>query len=211
MWEDYLLPHYPDATLNNISGLNFLAYFTVSSNLFAGIWLLLYALGRLFYPRLLQVITNKTLHGAITTYVAVTGFTYWGVLVWFTEFYPLNLWMFNVIDVYHHFVIPVFMVMLWLYPLNDNEAKPNATYIYMVFPLVYFVVSMIRGYLIQWYVYPFLNARELWEILFESDYNAVTANILMIVIIILFVGLFFGMGKLLNKVHNKRIKSIYIN
>lgn len=209
MWEEYLLPHYPDATLNNISGLNFLAYFTILSNLFAGLWLLLYAISRLFSPKLLEKVTNKTLQGAITTYVALTGFVYWGLLVWFIDFYPKELWMFNVIDVYNHLIMPLFMVILWLFPLNNREVRFKSTYIYMIFPLTYFVVSMIRGYYIKWYAYPFLNASELWTTLFEGDYNAVIANILMIVCIVLFIGLFFGMGCLLNKVHNIRIKSLY--
>lgn len=211
MWENYLLPQYPTATLNNISGLNFFTYFTVFTNTLCTIWMLLYAIGKLTDSRLASFISRPEILGALTVYIFVVGFLYWGVMIWFIDFYPKSLWMFNVIDVYQHFVLPATFTTMWLSGLNPRKVRiKKVVPFFLIYPLVYFIFSIVRGSFMGWYPYPFFNAQNLWETLFGSaEMNFAIAYTLVVLICALLTGIIYGLGILALTYNNKKAAKLY--
>lgn len=209
MWEEYLLPQYPTATLNNISGANFFAYFTVLTNTFCTAWLILYAIGRFGVPKLANFLTKPIFQGALTVYIFIVGFLYWGVMVWFIDFYPSDLWMFNIIDVFQHLIIPLTFVLMWLVGMTDERADKKYVPFYLVYPLIYFVFSIVRGGIIDWYPYPFFSAPGIWETLFgDKAYNAAAAYTIVVVICAVLVVVIFVLGRVALNINNKRVDKL---
>lgn len=206
MWEKYLFPHYPEFTNNNVSGANYFAYFTILTNCFCAVWLLLYAIGTLALPRLRKWITKPAIQGGLTVYIFITGFVYFGILQWFIGLYPSNLWFFNLVDYFDHLIIPTLFTTMWLAGISDEKLSKNVVWFYLIYPALYFVFSVIRGAIIGWYAYPFINSHELWEILFPSkEYASVTANIILTAVIAVLIVLFYFIGRLAVYLHNERI------
>ena len=62
-----------------------------------------------------------------------------------------------------------------------------------LFPLIYLIYSLIRGAIVQWYPYPFLNAA-------KYGYEQVIFNVGIMLLV------FFSAGAILIVVNNKVIK-----
>ncbi|MDR3264061.1 MAG: Pr6Pr family membrane protein [Clostridiales bacterium] len=207
MWKKYLLPYYPAVTANNISGLNYFAYFTILTNLLCAVWLLLYGVGKLFCRKLAERVTIPAVQGALTVYICVVGFIYWGVLVWFTDRYPSELWLFNFIDIYEHFIIPCVFVVMWLCGLNNSKMAKKCLPYFLIYPFSYYTFSIIRGAFIDWYAYPFFNAVQVWKIVgADKPYNAAAAYTLVVAAFAALFGIIVGLSFLARYWHNKRVE-----
>jgi hypothetical protein len=130
---------------------NFASYFTVESNVYAGVVLVvsgfaLTARGEAAWLALLR--------GAATLYLAITGLVFSLLLaglegVEFTAVPWDNLVL--------HYLMPVAVVADWLLaPPVRRIAFPQGL-LWLAFPLVYVVYSLIRGHSAHWYPYPFLD------------------------------------------------------
>ena len=60
-------------------------------------------------------------------------------------------------DTLLHYVIPVVYVLYWLFFAEKKSIPYKHIFIWVLFPLVYVVYTMIRGSYIHQYPYPFLN------------------------------------------------------
>ncbi|MDJ0353674.1 Pr6Pr family membrane protein [Pseudarthrobacter sp. PH31-O2] len=149
------------------STVNYFSYFTIESNIIAFVTL---AVAGTFAwrgenPRWLDL-----LRGAATIYMTITGIVY-------------NLLLSNVdvntpipwINVVLHFTIPTIMVIDWLVDLPKTRIPLRTSLVWLGFPLLYLVYSLIRGPIAGWYPYPFLDPR-------ISGYGAVAATSLAIAI-----------------------------
>lgn len=132
---------------------NFFSFFTVLSNTMAVVLLamLAWAPERSSSPRF------SLFRGAVTVYMSVTGLVYavllapTGIDVGLTE--PWVNWSL-------HIVGPVAVAADWLF-FPPGEELPQRTPLYwLTFPAVYLVYSLVRGALIDWYPYPFLDPGE---------------------------------------------------
>ncbi|WP_173401144.1 Pr6Pr family membrane protein [Arthrobacter sp. Br18] len=151
----HLLQNVPGAT-----AWNFFSYFTIESNIIAVLTLAI--AGRYAWkgnsPRWLEL-----LRGAATIYMTITGIVY-------------NLLLSNIdvntpipwINVVLHFTIPTIMVIDWLVDLPGTRVPVRTSLVWLAFPLLYLAYSLIRGPLVDWYPYPFLDPR-------ISGYEAVAA------------------------------------
>ena len=130
---------------------NFFSFFTIESNL-ASIALLLYLArrgsaaedqGRL-----------DLIRGAVTLYMATTGVVYGLLLSGYTaELQTAVIWVDNVV----HRIMPVVMVADWLLDPPRTALTLRRALVWLVFPLLYLVYSLVRGPLVDWYPYPFLD------------------------------------------------------
>lgn len=131
--------------------LNFFSFFTVESNIIAtaafGIagW---YA-WKGESPRWLEL-----LRGAATMYMTVTGITY-SLLLSNIAVDTAVPW----INVVLHYTMPTVIVIDWLVDLPKNRVSLRESLIWLAFPLLYLVYSLLRGPLVDWYPYPFLDPR----------------------------------------------------
>jgi hypothetical protein len=132
------------------STFNYFGYFTNLSNVFASVVLILSAL-YLFKSRKPSV-RDDVIRGAAVLYMAVTGVVYVTLLTG-EDLGLLLPW----VNILMHIIMPLAVVADWLYqpPLTTLTTKQAA--LWLAFPLLFVVYTIIRGAIVNWYPYPFLN------------------------------------------------------
>ena len=197
---------------NSISGITFLRMFTNDSNVFVDIYLILYAIGIFGSKPLYKFTHNEWLRGAITLYICVTGIIYFFVLLPFSEMFPMEkgIWFSNVINFWNHLITPVFFVGLWFQPVVFEKIPKVKYALYdLIFPILYFIVCIILGAKDGFYPYPFLNGRQMWDMLFKgTPYNPTLGLLLLVAAVVIFSGIFFGVACALGAIHNKRVEKL---
>lgn len=133
---------------------NFFSYFTIQSNLIGAAVLLL---GATMYAHREPSLTWDLVRGAATMYLTTTFFVYAILLSGLEESLDMTLpWVKSVL----HQNVPVVMVVdLLLVPLAHKIAFRYAL-VWTIYPLAYLAYSLVRGPIIDWYPYPFLNPDE---------------------------------------------------
>ncbi|HSX02147.1 MAG TPA: Pr6Pr family membrane protein [Candidatus Saccharimonadia bacterium] len=132
--------------------INFFGYFTVESNLFAAAVLLLSALA---------VAQNSSathrrlslLRGAATVYMATTGIVFALLLSGLNVELTAVPWD----NIVLHYLMPLALVADWLIQRPAFEIQLRQAVPWLIFPVVYVVYSLIRGWFAGWYPYPFLD------------------------------------------------------
>jgi cytochrome bd-type quinol oxidase subunit 2 len=162
------------------NAVNFFSYFTILSNVFAGIVFLLTGLtgGR--------TRTEDSLRGAATLYLAVTFIVYALLLAAF----PLGIvrpWINTVL----HRLMPVAALVDWLFTPPKHRPAPKQILVWLIGPALFLIYSLIRGANVNWYPYPFLDPRKV------GGYG--TVAIYSVAITLLFVLLAFGLSFLPNQ------------
>lgn len=194
---------------NDRAGYYFLYMFTNQSNIFVLIFAFLTGLAYLGCKPLKKVAENDALRGAVTLYILVTGIIYTLVLLPFSESYPMEkgIWFSNVHNFWYHVVVPVLTFAWWLKPNNTKKySVKKVPVFYLLYPVVYFVFSVINGAIVDFYPYPFLNAQQMWSMLFaQTPYNSLYGTLLMVAVVVVFCAIFYGLGALLITIHNKRV------
>src|SRR5689334_7016109 len=131
---------------------NFFSFFTIQSNLLAVVALLLGACSRSTGSRrdLLD-----WFRGAATLYMVITGIVF-SLLLSGLEDAELTAVPWD--NVVLHYVMPVVLLGDWLVDRPDRPVPFTRALVWLVFPLAYLAYSLIRGPIVDWYPYPFLDA-----------------------------------------------------
>jgi hypothetical protein len=132
------------------SYINFFSFFTILSNVFVTIVFIVSAfrLARGYQP----TPSDDALRGASVLYMIVTGVIYTVLLADNDVGLTLPL-----VNLQLHFVMPIVVVLDWLYQPFMNKLKTRHVLLWLIFPLAYLVYSLVRGASIGWYPYPFLD------------------------------------------------------
>ncbi|HEY9311550.1 Pr6Pr family membrane protein [Williamsia sp.] len=130
---------------------NFFSYFTVLSNLLMSIALLVSA-GFLLTGRSIERLAM--FRGAATLYMLITGIGFTVLLSGLesTQFTAVG-WDNTVL----HYLVPVGAAIDWLIDPPAVAIRTGRAMIWLIFPLAYVVYSEIRGPIVDWYPYPFLD------------------------------------------------------
>lgn len=132
--------------------VNFFSYFTILSNALAAIVLLVGAYF-CFTVRRDPGWYNLAL-AMIVTYMATTGVVYnlllRGIALEQGSTVP---WSNEVL----HLIAPIYLVVVWIITPGKSPLRWTALWAIVAFPLVWTVYTMIRGAVVGWYPYPFLN------------------------------------------------------
>eukprot|EP01133_Synstelium_polycarpum_P027206 gene27206-32773_t len=107
-------------------------YFTIESNILAVIVLLV---GAIRDP---QSQAWQSIRGAVTLYMVITGIIY-AVLLADIDVNLNDAWINSAL----HRILPLVMLLDW----------------WLLFPVVYGVYTLIRGSIVDWYPYPFMDPR----------------------------------------------------
>ncbi|RYY71111.1 MAG: hypothetical protein EOO13_04285 [Chitinophagaceae bacterium] len=156
--------------------INFLSFFTIQCNLLVGICMTFAA----FFPASAggRFFTSLSVQTAIALYIFIVALVYNTVL---RGLYPMDAW--NILaDTMLHVVIPILYLCYWLFMRPEGDLEYRNGISWLVFPTVYLIYSMIRGSIVHWYPYPFLNAE-------KSGYGKVSINILVMIAVFLLAGL----------------------
>ena len=137
---------------------NYLAFFTEITNIMVDLWLIMVGIAIMFdWKRKYKFWTKPQIQGAITLYILVVGVIYCGVLFWFTVPYSSAYWWGNVINVWHHLVVPtVMIIMFWNMP-HSGHVSMKILWYWMIYPVTYLLFSELRGLIDGWYPYIFLD------------------------------------------------------
>lgn len=131
---------------------HFFSYFTIESNILSAVTLTVTAVLLLRGSGT----TSRTLtlwRGLATFAMAVTGIIY-AVLLSGIDVQTGGDWK----NVVVHYLMPVVLLVDWLITPRARVTLLAAAR-WLAFPLLYFVYSMVRGPLVDWYPYPFMDAR----------------------------------------------------
>ncbi|MGH6848569.1 MAG: Pr6Pr family membrane protein [Methylocella sp.] len=136
-----------------VTFINFFSYFTTET-------VLLITLGLTIFcnrPQAEQFLTAPSVQSALVVYIIVVGGVY-AVLL-------RNLWHPHGLQILTNFVlhdaIPVLYPMYWLVFLPKGSLRWSAPAWWVVYPVMYFLYSMLRGAAFGTYVYPFMDAAKL--------------------------------------------------
>ena len=140
--------------MQNVAGAkagNYFSYFTIESNIIAFVTL---GIAGWFAwkgesPRWLEL-----LRGAATVYMTITGITYSLLLSDIDVNTPIP-WINAVL----HYTVPTIIIIDWLVDLPRTRIPVRTSLLWLAFPLLYLAYSLIRGPIVDWYPYPFLDPR----------------------------------------------------
>lgn len=131
------------------STANYFSYFTIQSNVLGVIVLLI---GGLRDPRSHRW---QLWRGAATLYLVITGIIY-AVLLANIDVMLTDKW----INTVEHRLIPIVLFLDWLLVPAGLAVSGRLVGMWLIYPIVYGVYSLIRGPIVDWYPYPFLDPRE---------------------------------------------------
>ena len=192
---------------------NVLTYFTIQSNTAACCYFMLIALANFGVKKFEKIAYNSTLGVFITLYVLVAGITY-------NAGFPLKMtqpWTFDTfyhafisfLQIYFHIVMPIAVIFLLIFPLGFERVSKKAVILSGIYPLVYSIVSMVRGPLVDpvYYPYPFYNPEFIWNTFMkDKPFSAVGAYGIIAVLLVFGISLFIIICAIIALIHNKRIK-----
>ena len=131
---------------------NFFSFFTIESNIFAAIILLISAFfGTRSSP------TFMLWRGAATLYMAITGIVF-SVLLSGLEAAVLTAVPWD--NIVLHYIMPVAVFIDWLFDRQSSRPAFRQCLVWLVFPIIFVAYSLVRGHVTGWYPYPFLNPAE---------------------------------------------------
>ncbi|MBF6212701.1 Pr6Pr family membrane protein [Nocardia puris] len=135
--------------VETFSTANYFSYFTIQSNVVGVVVLLIGGLRDPLAQRW------QVIRGAATLYLMITGVVY-AVLLADIDVMLTDKWINDIL----HRVLPIVLVLDWL-------AAPAALAItgkliggWLIYPVVYGAYTLIRGPIVDWYPYPFIDPRE---------------------------------------------------
>lgn len=200
--------YYPEYTGNSINGINYLSYFTFLSNIMVDVFLILLGTMILTDHKWVNKLTSPYIQGNITVYIFITGFLYLLVLSPGIKAYPWDceMAMGNIVSFYNHVFMPVFMVLLWFFIKGDKRIDNKFILSVVVFPCIYFLFSVIRGTIINWYPYPFIHPLMFWEMVFGNlEYNVLTLWSAYLSFLLAVLSMFIGVAFALKFIRNKQL------
>ncbi|HEX5825499.1 MAG TPA: Pr6Pr family membrane protein [Candidatus Limnocylindrales bacterium] len=128
--------------------LRFFAFFTILSNLFGAAVFLALA----FRRGRTHTRTFDLLRGAAVVYLMVTLVVVL-VLLSGAELQVAVPW----VDFLVHRVFPIIVLIDWLIDPPSTDLRVKDVVLWLAFPLIWLVVTLIRGAVDHWYPYPFLD------------------------------------------------------
>jgi hypothetical protein len=142
---------YNSTTRGNFNPVNFFSFFTIESNILAAT---LFLLGGRLSDREEGSRGWDLLRGAAVAYMTTTFVVYGLLLTGYNDALQTPLpWVNNVL----HRIFPLVVFADWLIRPPRTLLTFRDALIWMGFPLLYLFYSLVRGPLVGWYPYPFLN------------------------------------------------------
>ena len=132
--------------VDSFSIANYFSYFTILSNVLSVIVLLV---GGLLDP---QDPRWQNLRGAVTVYMVITCVVY-AVLLADVDVTLNDKWINDTM----HRLIPIVVLADWLISPPRTRIDDKQCLTWLAFPAVYAVYSLIRGPIVDWYPYPFID------------------------------------------------------
>lgn len=135
----------------NLNVANFFSFFTIEANTIAFI---VFMISALFVFAGKKSERLDFWRGASTFFMVVTGIVF-ALLLSGLEGVRLTAVPWD--NIVLHYLIPLAVVIDWVADPPARRITLRKSLLWLVFPLVYLAYSLIRGLIVGWYPYPFLN------------------------------------------------------
>jgi hypothetical protein len=150
---------------------NFFSFFTIESNMFA-VAVLLYGAARLMWSN--HTPRFDMIRGAAALYMAMTGVIFAALLSGLdADTLTAVPWDNTVL----HYIMPLAVFGDWLLDPPTRRISFKKALIWLAYPIGYIVYTLVRGTIVNWYPYPFLNAN-------DSSYSSIAIVILGITVLV---------------------------
>jgi hypothetical protein len=161
------------------STTDYFSYFTELSNLFAAA-IFLYGTARGAAERSRTI---ELLRGAAVVYMLTTGIVYALLLSGHIAIYP---WVSTIL----HRVMPIAVALDWIVDPPTVRLELSRTIpLWIGFPFAYILYTLVRGAIVDWYPYFFVNPhRSGGYLLVAGDCLAITIGILALIVATTWVG-----------------------
>ena len=132
--------------------VNFFSFFTIESNLFAAVILIIG--GYYILKHKIPSTRFNILRGASTLYMTITGIVF-SLLLAGLEGVQLTAvpWDNTVL----HYIMPLAVVALWCIDPPKQRMGYRVAFLWLLFPAAYGIYTWVRGAFVNWYPYPFMN------------------------------------------------------
>ena len=137
------------STSNSVA--NFFSFFTIQSNIIGAAAVTTAALAG---PAARGSLWLSQFRGAATLYMAITGMIF-SLLLSGLDVQTTIPWVNSTL----HYIFPLFIVIDWLVDRSVRPLSFRQGLIFLVYPVLYGAYSLIRGPIVDWYPYPFLDPR----------------------------------------------------
>lgn len=137
----------------NHSAANFFSFFTIQSNLLGAASFVVTALTP---RRARQSFGLSLFRGAATLYMAITGVIFTLLLRGLEQSLQTTVpWVNTVL----HYLFPLIIVVDWLLDRTVRGLRTRDGLFFLIYPVAYLAYTLIRGPLVDWYPYPFIDPR----------------------------------------------------
>lgn len=153
--------------------VNFFSFFTILSNVLA-----VAVFSTFCYLAVSKRVISYNLQlfkGAVTLYMFMTGVIF-AVLLAPIENAVLTAVAWD--NIVLHYIIPVAICIDWLFLQRKVTITFSKSLVWLGFPAIYVIYSLIRGHFVNWYPYPFLDAA-------SNGYGKVTVIIIVLLAFVL--------------------------
>lgn len=152
--------------------IRYFTFFTILSNIlvafvFTAEWL---------QSNLLKFFAKSNTQVAIAVYIFVVGFVYNTILRFIWQPKGCD----KVADELLHLVIPIVYILFWYFKFSKQTITYKSIFGWLLFPMIYIIVVMIRGYFSNYYPYPFLNVSDLG--IEKVFYNAIYMTLFFVIV-----------------------------
>lgn len=155
---------------------NYFSFFTIQNNLLVAISTTCIAL---FANTTLGKFFNKPeVLSGIALYIMVVALVYNTVL---RGLVTLDSWGL-LADTLLHVINPILFIIFWWLKRKHKVLNYKLSFIWLMYPFAYLLYTLLRGSMVNWYPYPFINAANLsWE--------QILLNVFMMLLVFLLGGL----------------------
>jgi hypothetical protein len=161
--------------LGVLNPVNFISYFTNLSNIFASV---VFIIGAIFLlQRREPTPAQDIIRGASVAAMIIVGIVY-AFLLQGEELGHLLPW----VNVVTHIVMPLAVLADWIVQPPRSALKFGQIGYWLIYPLIYLVYTLIRGAIVGFYPYPFLNPAK------AGGYGVVALYCVAIFVVFLVVG-----------------------
>jgi hypothetical protein len=133
--------------------INYFSYFTIETNLLVALMLTIFCA----WPQAEQFLIRPSVKSALVVYIIIVGVVYAVLLrnLW----HPHGLQL--LADIVLHDAIPFLYPLYWLAFLPKGSLRWSDPAWWLVYPVLYFLYSMLRGAAFGIYLYPFFDVAQL--------------------------------------------------
>lgn len=157
--------------------IRFFTFFTILTNILVA---MVFTANWLQPKNSFQFFNKPNTQVAIAVYIFVVGFVYNTILrfIWQPKGWD------KVADELLHLVIPIVYILFWYFKFSKKEINSKSVFGWLLFPIIYIVIVMIRGYFSGYYPYPFLHVGNLG--VEKVVYNSILMTLFFVVVSVVF-------------------------